>query len=114
MSDRLRRALPVAIGLLLFLVALEVLRTELRAVSWHDLSADVLRTPWPRLALAVALTALNYSAVTGYDLLAFAYIGKRLPRMQIAIVSFLAYAISNSVGFATLSGASVRYRFYTR
>ena len=28
--------------------------------------------------------------------------------------SFLAYAISNNVGFAMLSGASVRYRFYTR
>ena len=30
------------------------------------------------------------------------------------MVSFLAYAISNNVGFAMLSGASVRYRFYTR
>ena len=114
MSDRLRQAIPVAIGLLLFLVALEVLRTELRAVSWHDLTADILRTPWPRLALAVVLTALNYAAVTGYDLLAFAYIDKPFPRAQIALASFLAYAISNNVGFAMLSGASVRYRFYTR
>ena len=30
------------------------------------------------------------------------------------MASFLAYAISNNVGFAMLSGASVRYRFYTR
>ena len=30
------------------------------------------------------------------------------------MTSFLAYAISNNVGFAMLSGASVRYRFYTR
>ena len=28
--------------------------------------------------------------------------------------SFLAYAIANNVGFAMLSGAAVRYRFYTR
>ena len=27
---------------------------------------------------------------------------------------FLAYAVANNVGFAMLSGASVRYRFYTR
>ena len=60
------------------------------------------------------LTALNYAALTGYDLLAFAYIGKALPRARIALASFLAYAISNNVGFAMLSGASVRYRFYTR
>ena len=114
MSERLRQAIPVVIGLVLFLVALEVLRVELRAVSWHELTADVLRTPPSQLGLALVLTALNYAALTGYDLLAFAYIGKTLPRARIALASFLAYAISNNVGFAMLSGASVRYRFYTR
>ncbi len=114
MRERARRALPVVIGLVLFLVALEVLRLELHTVSWSDLTADVLATSTPRLTVAVSLTALNYLALTGYDQLAFAYIGKALPRGRIAAVSFLAYAISNSVGFAMLSGASVRYRFYTR
>ena len=114
MRERLRHAMPVVIGLVLFLAALEVLRLELRAVTWHELTADVARTPLAQLALALALTALNYAALTGYDLLAFAYIGKRLPRRHIAFASFLAYAISNNVGFAMLSGASVRYRFYTR
>ena len=114
MSERLRQAIPVAIGLVLFIVALEVLRTELRTVTWPELAADVMRTPASRLALALALTAVNYAALTGYDFLAFAYIGKVLPRSRIAAASFLAYAISNNVGFAMLSGASVRYRFYTR
>ena len=31
---------------------------------------------------ALVLTALNYAVLTGYDLLAFAYIGKALPRAQ--------------------------------
>jgi phosphatidylglycerol lysyltransferase len=114
LPERLRQILPVALGLVLFLVALEVLRVELRAVTWHELSADVLRTPPLQLGLAFLLTAFNYTALTGYDLLAFAYIGKTLPRWRIAVASFLAYAISNNVGFAMLSGASVRYRFYTR
>ena len=114
MPERLRQAIPVAIGLALFLVALEVLRVELRTVTWHELTADVLGTPAWQLALALVLTAVNYAALTGYDLLAFAYIGKALPRARIALASFLAYAISNNVGFAMLSGASVRYRFYTR
>ncbi len=114
MLARLRRTVPVAIGLLLFLVALEVLRVELRAVTWHELTAAVARTPVSRLLLALVLTAVNYTALVGYDLLAFAYIGKTLPRARIAVVSFLAYAISNNIGLATLSGASVRYRFYRR
>ncbi len=114
MSVRVRQTLPAVIGLVLFLVALEVLRVELRAVSWHDLIADVFSTPPSRLVFAAGLTALNYAALTGYDLLAFAYIRKKIPRTRVALASFLAYAISNNVGFAMLSGASVRYRFYTR
>jgi phosphatidylglycerol lysyltransferase len=112
--NRVRQAAPFVIGLVLFLAALEVLRVELHAVTWRELSADVWQTAPARLLLSIALTALNYVALTGYDLLAFAYIGKALPRVSIAAVSFLAYAISNNVGFAMVSGASVRYRFYTR
>ena len=114
MRERLRQVLPVAIGLVLFLVALEVLLAELRTVTWHELTADVIGTPPSQLVLALVLTVINYAALAGYDLLAFVYIGKTLPRGRIALASFLAYAISNNVGFAMLSGASVRYRFYTR
>lgn len=114
MPERLRQVVPVAIGLALFLAALEVLRIELRTVTWPEITADVLQTPLSQLVLALALTAANYAALTGYDLLAFAYIGKTLRPARIAGASFLAYAISNNIGFAMISGASVRYRFYTR
>ena len=60
------------------------------------------------------LTAVNYAVLTGYDFLAFAYLGRSLPWRRVAVASFVAYAISNNVGFGMLSGASVRYRFYTR
>jgi phosphatidylglycerol lysyltransferase len=114
MLDRLRRAIPAVIAFALFLAALEVLRGELRAVTWHGLVTDVFATPVTRLVIAILLTALNYVVLTGYDFLAFAYIGRRLPWQRIATASFVAYAIANNVGFAMLSGASVRYRFYTR
>jgi phosphatidylglycerol lysyltransferase len=112
--QRFRRAAPVLIGLVLFVFALEVLRRELRSVSWNALSTAILAIPPERLALAVGLTAVNYIALTGYDLLAFSYVGNPLSRVRVVATSFLAYAISNNVGFAMLSGASVRYRFYTR
>ncbi len=109
-----RRLLPVILGLLLFGFALHVLRAELHAVSWHDLTIDIRELPPSRFLLAVGLTWINYAVLTGYDFLAFAYIDRRPPRVNVALASFLAYAISNNVGFAMLSGASVRYRFYTR
>jgi phosphatidylglycerol lysyltransferase len=114
LPGRVRQALPALAGLVIFMVALEVLRVELRTVNWTELTAAVVGVPRGQLALAVALTVLSYTALTGYDQLAFAYIGKAMPRGRIALTSFLAYAIANNVGFAMLSGASVRYRFYTR
>jgi phosphatidylglycerol lysyltransferase len=113
-SEQARRALPVLAGLILFGVALEVLRVELRTVSWSELTTAVVGIPSSQLALAIALTCLSYAVLTGYDQVAFAYIGKSLPRANIALTSFLAYAVSNNVGLAMVSGASVRYRFYTR
>ena len=105
---------PAVAALVLFVLALEVLRTELRTVGWSDLVTDVVSVPRVSLAVALALTILNYIVLTGYDLVAFAYIGKQLPRGRVMLTSFLAYAIANNVSFAMLSGASVRYRFYSR
>jgi phosphatidylglycerol lysyltransferase len=114
MAERLRQALPALIGLVLFAVALAVLRTELRAVRWQVLTSDIFGTPRWQLGWAVLLTILNYAALTGYDFIAFRYIRKRLRPARVAVASFVAYAIANNVGFGMLSGASVRYRFYTR
>jgi len=114
LREKLRQALPAAVGLLLFAAALEVLRKELHAVTWHQLTADVLATPPGRLGAALLATALGYAALTGYDLLAFATLGRPFSRWRVAAASFLAYAVAHSVGMAWLSGAAVRYRFYSR
>jgi phosphatidylglycerol lysyltransferase len=114
MRERLRRALPAALGLILFLAALEILRTELHAVTWHGLTTDVWNTPPRRLGFAVLLTGFSYLVLTAYDFLALAYVGKRLSVRRVMTTSFLAYAIANNVGFSVLSGGSVRYRFYSR
>ena len=114
MRERLRSALPALSSLVLFIVALEVLRHELRTVSWHALLADVLGTPPLQLAAAVFFTILNYAVYTGYDFIALASIKHPLSRRRVVTTSLLAYAIASNVGFAMLSGASVRYRFYTR
>ena len=71
---RLRRVAPAVISLALFFVALEVLRGELRHVTWLELARDIVATSRLRLAAALALTVLNYAVLTTYDLLAFVYI----------------------------------------
>ena len=114
MSSRQRQTLAALAGLVIFLAALVVLRAEIRTLSWHALVASVMAMPRRRLLLAALLTAINYAALTGYDFIAFAYIGRRVPRVHIAITALLAYALSNTIGFAMVTGASIRYRFYSR
>jgi phosphatidylglycerol lysyltransferase len=114
MREKLQRALPALAGFILFVLALEVLRHELKTVSWHTLTATVLTTPPPQLLVALLLTVLNYAVLTGYDFVALATIGKKLPAPAVISTSFFAYAFANNVGFAMLSGASVRHRFYSR
>ena len=114
MRPRLVRLLPALIGLALFIAALEVLRRELQPASWHLLTTDLLATPLSRLLAASALTALNYLVLACYDVLAFRSIGKTPPVRRVLGTALMAYAISNSMALAALSGASVRYRFYSR
>ena len=108
-----RRLLPL-LGLLLFAGSLWVLHRELHHVRYAEVVAALRALPRGRVALALLLTAANYLVLTGYDQLAFAFIGKRLSRWRIAVASFVGYAISNNLGFSLLSGTSARYRFYSR
>lgn len=102
------------VGLALFGVAVLVLAGELRKMPPRELAATMRQTPAAALALAGLFTFLNYLILTGYDQLAFRYIRVPIGRWQIAVASFVGYAIANNVGFALLSGTSARYRFYSR
>ncbi|HEX7242325.1 MAG TPA: lysylphosphatidylglycerol synthase domain-containing protein, partial [Longimicrobiaceae bacterium] len=113
-GDRRWRWVSPAVGVLLFLAAIWVLNQELRQVRYREV-VDALRAlPAHRVLLALLVTAVNYLILTGFDLLGFEYIGKRISPWKVGLASFTGYAISNSVGFALISGTSVRYRFYSR
>jgi phosphatidylglycerol lysyltransferase len=102
------------VGAVLLLAAVWVLHRELREVRYREVVASLRALPPLRVLLAFLVTALNYVILTGFDLLAFEYIGKRVHGWKVALASFTGYAVSNSVGFALISGTSVRYRFYSR
>jgi uncharacterized membrane protein YbhN (UPF0104 family) len=86
------------IGLALFAVAILVLGGELRKMPPRELAANMRAMPTTALALAALLTFLNYLILTGYDQLAFVYIRRPIARWQIAMASFVGYAIANLIG----------------
>lgn len=110
----LRSWLPPLVAAVLICAALWVLHGELQAIRYRDLQAALARLGSRHLLLALLCCAANYLVLTCYDQLAFIYIGKRIARTRIALTAFIGYAISNSVGFALLSGTAVRHRFYSR
>ena len=111
---RVWHRLSPIIGLALFVAAVAVLGRELRHMPPAKLAHALKQFPPGAIGLAMVYTALNYLILTGYDQLAFLYIRRPIGRWQIAMASFVGYAIANNVGFALLSGTSARYRFYSR
>ena len=109
-----RRWIGPAIGAALFVAGIAVLQGELREVSYAEVRSTLRSLPPQALWLSILFTALNYAVLVCFDLLAFHYIGRRLSSWKVSVASFAGYAISNAVGFALISGTSVRYRFYSR
>ncbi len=91
-------------------VALHLLTSE---VHFKALRAGLDAIAPARLALAVALTAASYLALTFYDVLALRVIGKPLPWRTAALASFTSYTLSHNLGLSPLTGGSARYRVYS-
>ncbi|MEG0007050.1 MAG: bifunctional lysylphosphatidylglycerol flippase/synthetase MprF [Aeromonas sp.] len=113
----MRRSLLVWIGplcsLLLLGAALTVLYRLTHLWHWHDIRLAIWSQPLPQLGGALLLTLLSYACLCCYDLLAVRMVGRRLPWQQVGMTSFIAYTFSNTLGFALLTGSSVRYRIYS-
>ena len=103
-----------AVGLLLFVAGAWVMNRELRQVSYAEVRATLRGLPPAALLWSMVFTAANYALLTGIDVLAFRWVRRKVAWWKVVVASFTGYAISNSVGFALISGTSVRYRFYSR
>lgn len=101
----------LAVGVLT--LALKALHAQLHTYHYRDIVRQLSEQPWSRVLLAVALTALSYTALSGYDWIALRYVGSSLPWRKLAPAAFIATALSNNVGMTWLSGGSVRLRFYS-
>ena len=112
-KKRLTRILESLLGLGLFSLALWVLHRELAAYHIRDIVADMRSLPVLSLLGALALTALSYAVMTGYDTLALKYVKRPLAYSKIALASFVGYAFSNNIGFSMVAGSTVRFRLYS-
>lgn len=102
---------PVSIGLVLLGLAWFVWH-EFRDLNLAKIGESLLSIPPWKIGAAIGLTAVNYVILMAYDWTALTYLRHPLKLRQIALASFVGYAIGYNLGWF-LGGTSVRYRIYT-
>lgn len=109
---RLRPWLAAAAGLAIAGALGFALHRLLREVRYASVMAAVESTPDRAIAFALLATAISYLALTEYDASALRYAGAKVARGTVLLTSFVAYALSNTIGLGPLSGGAVRIRLY--
>ncbi|MDB4949931.1 MAG: putative rane protein [Gemmatimonadetes bacterium] len=110
---RLLRWLGPAAVLMMMLGALWLLHRQLAHYDFREVKAAVVGIPHHRLVLALALTVVSYALLPGYDFTALAYVKKKLPWHRVELAGFLAYGISQTLGFPLVTGSGIRYRLWS-
>ena len=99
--------------MLVFALAIVVLRHTLAELRWSAVLGHLRQMPPRAIAGCVACTIASYFTLTFYDYLATRAIHHPLPWRRVAPISFMAFGISHSVGLTAMSGGSIRYRNYS-
>ncbi len=84
----------------------------LRDLDFNKLAHDLKAMRADQIGMAIALTAMNYVILMGYDWLAIKYLGHALPVGKLAVASFIGHVSSFNLG-AMFGGSSMRYRIYS-
>jgi phosphatidylglycerol lysyltransferase len=85
---------------------------EFRSLSVADVRTALDAIPNATLLHAAGWTLLAYAVLTIYDRLGSVYAGYPVSYLRTSLASFCAYTLAHNLGFAAVSGAAVRYRFY--
>lgn len=100
--------------LAIFLLALGALHATVQDVNFSEVRAALREVSFGAIVASMLLAAGSYFALGGYDLIALHHMRLPMPYKRVALTSFIAYAFVNNLGFALLTGGSVRLKLYGR
>jgi phosphatidylglycerol lysyltransferase len=113
MQSKILKYIGPVIGIAIFIIALIALRNELHSFHYHQITAEISNVPAVAIGMAFLFTILNYLVLSFYEIEGFQYIKHPIKWRKIGMASFIAFAFSNNVGFYSISGSAVRFRFYS-
>ncbi|WP_411280732.1 bifunctional lysylphosphatidylglycerol flippase/synthetase MprF [Gemmatimonas sp.] len=108
-----RRWLVPVLTLAILMIATMAVRDVLRTTNYDSVMRAVNAVPRRAVLSAVALTIACYLVLPMYDLLGLRYARTPIPLLRSMQASFFAYAFSQTLGFAAITGGAVRLRFWT-
>lgn len=108
------RLIATGISALLIVLSVVIVSRILLSTDYHALRLAIRATSMEQFAIAIAFTAISYFALTGYDAIAIKQLGLKVKYRTTALASFTSYAISFTLGFALVTGGTVRYWIYSQ
>ena len=111
--SRFRPWLLATVGLALTALLGVALRRLLGEVHYAGVITAMNMTPTLNIWGALLATAFSYLVLTRYDASALRYVGATVTDSTVLLTSFVAYALSNTIGLGPLSGGVVRMRLYS-
>jgi uncharacterized membrane protein YbhN (UPF0104 family) len=93
-------------------IAFVLLREKLKHIPLEHFWEGLNSIPRHKVAIAIALTCINYFVLTGYDWIAVRCLKKDLPLRRIMTGAIVGYSLSNVFGWM-FGGTAVRYRLYS-
>ncbi len=112
--ERLQPLIAPIVSLVLIGIAGLVIHRITENVRVADIHAAASAIPAPRIALAIAFTAMSFAALAILDVLAVRSVAPgAVTDGRAAIAGALGYAISNMLGFGVITGGALRYRIYS-
>ncbi len=109
---QIAKLLSPLVGLAVMAIAVWVLMRILRDVQLNEVYAGLSAMSFSSVLGSLALVALSYICLIGYDFMALEHLGKRVSLASVAVGGFVSFALANTLGFVLLTAGSVRYRVY--
>ena len=101
------------LALAVFAAAFIALHREVQQIHLHDFLAYLRGISREAVLVAFVCTLASYFLLGLFDVAGLLYLGRRLRYWRVALSSFIAYAMSNNLGAAPITGGTVRFRLYT-
>lgn len=96
-----------------FAVAIYFVYQQVHKLGIKKIVDSIFSIPEEDVIMGIIFTAIGYLALSLYDFLALKYIDRKMSPLRVMAASMSGFAVSNNVGHAYISGAAVRYDFYS-